>query len=127
MPTYEYKCEDCGKIFEELQSFSEPPIDKCIYCGGKSNRLVSGGAGIIFKGSGFYVNDSKKNGNSSGSSKSTLLTSSEQKSCEAPSTSDNKSNSSPEKNSNTETPKPAKQEVKSETEKPKNGKSKKTA
>ncbi len=60
MPTYEYRCDDCGKLFEELQSFSEPPIDECLFCGGHSRRIVSGGAGVIFKGSGFYINDSKK-------------------------------------------------------------------
>lgn len=65
MPTYEYQCTKCKKIFEELQYISEPPIEKCIYCGGKSKKIISGGAGIIFKGSGFYINDSKKKGSSS--------------------------------------------------------------
>jgi len=60
MPTYEYECLDCLKTFEEFQSISEPPIDKCVYCGGRATRKLSGGIGIIFKASGFYSTDSRK-------------------------------------------------------------------
>jgi len=60
MPTYEYECLDCGKRFEEFQFISEPAIEKCIYCNGKAQRLVSAGAGLIFKCGGFYITDSKK-------------------------------------------------------------------
>lgn len=59
MPTYQYRCTNCGKEFEELQKISDPPIDKCPFCGGKPERLISGGAGLIFKGSGFYLTDYK--------------------------------------------------------------------
>lgn len=99
MPTYEYQCSDCGKKFEELQTFSEPPIEKCIYCGGKSERLVSGGAGIIFKGSGFYVTDSKKSSGAAILSKeSNGKNSSESTSAETSSTTENKAVSEPASN-----------------------------
>jgi putative FmdB family regulatory protein len=60
MPTYDYKCNNCKKTFEEFQFINEKPLEKCIYCGGEVERLIGGGSGIIFKGSGFYVTDSKK-------------------------------------------------------------------
>ncbi len=58
MPTYEYECAACGHRFEEFQSMSAKPIKKCPNCGKlKVNRLISAGAGIIFRGSGFYQTD----------------------------------------------------------------------
>ncbi len=57
MPTYEYYCAKCEKVFEAFQSMSEEPLKKCPECKGKVERLISGGAGLIFKGSGFYIND----------------------------------------------------------------------
>ena len=60
MPTYEYECTSCGKSFEAFQSMSDPPLTACPTCGKKVRRLINGGTGIIFKGSGFYVNDSRK-------------------------------------------------------------------
>jgi putative FmdB family regulatory protein len=57
MPTYQYKCKDCGIQFEEFQSMTERAIDKCPECGGKAERQISGGAGFLFKGSGFYITD----------------------------------------------------------------------
>ena len=60
MPTYEYKCQKCKKTFDQLQSMSEAPLKKCIYCKGKVERLIGAGAGLIFKGSGFYITDYKK-------------------------------------------------------------------
>ena len=57
MPTYDYKCNQCGHDFELFQSMSEDHIKKCPECGGKVRRLVSGGSGLIFKGSGFYLTD----------------------------------------------------------------------
>ena len=60
MPTYEYKCNKCGHMFEVLQSMKDNPLKKCPECGKISLRkLVSGGAGLIFKGSGFYLTDYK--------------------------------------------------------------------
>jgi putative FmdB family regulatory protein len=57
MPTYDYKCTQCGHDFEIFQSMSESHIKKCPECGGNVRRLVGGGSGLIFKGSGFYVTD----------------------------------------------------------------------
>ena len=56
MPTYEYRCEK-GHDFEVFQRMSEPPVEKCIHCGAKAERLLSAGAGLLFKGSGFYITD----------------------------------------------------------------------
>jgi putative FmdB family regulatory protein len=60
MPTYEYRCLKCKRKFEKLQSMTEPPVSKCPRCGGKPERLIGAGAGLIFKGSGFYITDYKK-------------------------------------------------------------------
>ena len=57
MPTYEYECEKCGNKFEVFQNIKEDPIKKCPKCKGKVHRLIGAGAGIIFKGSGFYATD----------------------------------------------------------------------
>ncbi len=58
MPTYEYQCKACGNRFEAFQSISAKPIKKCPACGKNTvQRLISAGAGIIFKGSGFYETD----------------------------------------------------------------------
>jgi len=60
MPTYEYECRECSYTFEAFQSINDAPIKTCPLCGGKVKRLIGGGSGIIFKGSGFYITDSKK-------------------------------------------------------------------
>lgn len=58
MPTYEYACEACGAQFERLESIKARPLRKCPKCGrNKLQRLIGTGAGIIFKGSGFYETD----------------------------------------------------------------------
>jgi putative FmdB family regulatory protein len=58
MPTYEYKCDACGHEFEKFQSMTAAPIKVCPVCGKKKVRkLISTGAGLIFKGSGFYITD----------------------------------------------------------------------
>lgn len=61
MPNYDYRCSDCGNEFEIFQKMSEDPLKECPKCGGKVKRLISGGTGIHFKGSGFYITDYKKN------------------------------------------------------------------
>ena len=60
MPTYEYECRDCQYNFERFQAMSEEPVKVCPQCGGRVRRMIGGGSGIIFKGSGFYINDSRK-------------------------------------------------------------------
>ena len=59
MPTYNYYCSICDKKFSYFQKMSESPIQKCKKCNGKIDRIISGGAGLIFKGSGFYQTDYK--------------------------------------------------------------------
>jgi len=68
MPTYEYECMECSHHFEAFQAMSDEPIKSCPKCGSEVRRLIFGGTGVIFKGSGFYVTD--KNGGRGGSSKS---------------------------------------------------------
>ena len=60
MPTYEYKCRKCQHEFEEFQSISAEPVKICPECKGQVERIISGGVGLIFKGSGFYITDSKE-------------------------------------------------------------------
>ncbi len=60
MPTYDYVCDACGNKYEKFQSMSSEADTECPECGGKVRRLIGSGAGIIFKGSGFYQTDYKK-------------------------------------------------------------------
>lgn len=63
MPTYEYVCDACEHEFEEFQSMSAKHLKKCPECGkNKLRRLIGTGAGIIFKGSGFYETDYRSDG-----------------------------------------------------------------
>jgi len=62
MPTYEYQCEQCGHRFEAFQSITAETLSECPECGGKVQRLISAGAGFIFKGSGFYTTDYRSEG-----------------------------------------------------------------
>ena len=68
MPTYDYECAN-GHSFEHLQPITSDPLGECLQCGASVRRLIGGGSGIIFKGSGFYVTDSK--GKSGGSAEAT--------------------------------------------------------
>ncbi|MFH1640658.1 MAG: FmdB family zinc ribbon protein, partial [Candidatus Omnitrophota bacterium] len=60
MPTYEYECTKCKHRFEAFQKMSDKPFSSCPKCGKKLKRLLGSGAGIIFKGSGFYATDYRK-------------------------------------------------------------------
>jgi len=66
MPTYQYECQACGHEFEELQGMTDAKLKKCPKCHkNKLARLIGGGSGMIFKGSGFYETDYKKKSSSS--------------------------------------------------------------
>ncbi len=99
MPTYQYVCNDCGHEFEEFQSMTEDPLTECPKCDGKVQRVISGGAGFLFKGSGFYITDyrsknyqqaAKKESGESTSSKSESKSDSKSKSDAKPSSSEKK-------------------------------------
>ena len=61
MPTYEYQCKMCGHVLEEFQSITEEPLKRCPKCGiDNLVRVIGTGAGLIFKGTGFYLTDYKK-------------------------------------------------------------------
>jgi len=64
MPTYEYKRED-GSLFEFFQGMSDKPLETCPDTGQKVKRMISGGSGVVYKGTGFYITD-YKNGNGNG-------------------------------------------------------------
>jgi putative FmdB family regulatory protein len=61
MPTYEYQCPE-GHVFEKFQKMSDKPRTKCAVCGKRATRKISGGAGLVFKGTGFYITDYGKDG-----------------------------------------------------------------
>ena len=61
MPTYEYRCPK-GHAFEVIQRITDKPGARCPTCGARAQRIISGGAGLIFKGTGFYITDYGKDG-----------------------------------------------------------------
>jgi putative FmdB family regulatory protein len=80
MPTYEYRCRNCGEPLEVVQSFTDDPLTECPACGGELRKVFQA-VGIAFKGSGFYKTDSRKAAKSSASSSGSESSgSSEQKS-----------------------------------------------
>ena len=79
MPTYDYECKKCGHIFEYFQNITDEPIDNCPECKGEVKRIIGTGAGIIFKGSGFYQTDYK---NSCPASSKTSANADKSPSCE---------------------------------------------
>ena len=90
MPTYDYECQKCGHAFEAFQQMSAEPLKKCPECKGKVKRLLGTGAGLLFKGSGFYETDyrsesykSGQNADKSTASKSKSSESSKKKSGDA--------------------------------------------
>ena len=68
MPLYEYECDACGQRFEQIQSFSDPPVEKCPTCGGPVRKLMSNPA-FQFKGSGWYITDYARKGGGGGEKK----------------------------------------------------------
>ncbi len=80
MPTYDYRCDACEHKFELFQSMKDDPIRKCPKCGKlKVKRIIGGGGGIIFKGTGFYQTDYRSKSYSDGASKDSTKSSSSDK------------------------------------------------
>ena len=94
MPTYSYACTDCGNRFDVVQAFSDDALSTCEKCSGRLRKLF-GNVGVVFKGSGFYRNDSREAAKSSGSkSSSSSESSSSSSNGDASSSSSDKSSSS---------------------------------
>lgn len=90
MPTYEYRCKECGHELEAQQAFTDDPLTECPSCGGALKKKF-GSVGISFKGSGFYKNDSR--GSSSSSSSSTSSSSGSSSSSDSSGSTDSSSSS----------------------------------
>lgn len=108
MPLYEYKCDQCGDVFELIQRFSDEPLTVHEKCGGPVHRLISTSA-LQFKGSGWYVNDYAKAGKSGNGSTKADGESKTEKTDAKPASSETKSSSDTGNTSSTTpaAPKPA--------------------
>ncbi|WP_405992737.1 FmdB family zinc ribbon protein [Streptomyces sp. NBC_00986] len=94
MPTYQYQCTECGEGLEAVQKFTDDALTECPNCGGRLKKVYSA-VGIVFKGSGFYRNDSRGSSSSSSPATPKPSTSSDSKpSTPSTSSSDSKSKSS---------------------------------
>ena len=94
MPTYEYQCRNCDHLFEEFQSIVAKPLKKCPECKKmKLQRLIGGGAGLIFKGSGFYITDYRSDNYKAAAKKDSNSSSSGEKKGSSDSTKQSKSSS----------------------------------
>nr|WSY54222.1 FmdB family transcriptional regulator [Streptomyces sp. NBC_00886] len=91
MPTYQYQCTECGEGLEAVQKFTDDALTECPNCGGRLKKVFSA-VGIVFKGSGFYRNDSRGSSSSSSPATAKPSTSSDSKPS-APSTSSSSSDS----------------------------------
>lgn len=71
MPNYDYRCEQCGNVFEVFQKMNDPKLETCPEpeCGGRVKRLLGTGAGVLFKGTGFYQTDYRSDSYKKGASK----------------------------------------------------------
>ncbi|WP_433450916.1 FmdB family zinc ribbon protein [Streptomyces sp. CA-142005] len=96
MPTYQYQCTECGEGLEAVQKFTDDALTECPNCGGRLKKVFSA-VGIVFKGSGFYRNDSR--GSSSSSSPASKPSSTSSSSSTSTSSSDSKPSSSSSANS----------------------------
>ena len=93
MPTYQYACTECGHAFEQFQSFSEDALTVCPVCEGKLRKLFNA-VGVVFKGSGFYRNDSRSTTSSSEPAAKSSTTSSDSSGSSSSSTASSSSSSS---------------------------------
>ncbi|MER7919215.1 MULTISPECIES: FmdB family zinc ribbon protein [unclassified Streptomyces] len=93
MPTYQYQCTECGEGLEAVQKFTDDALTECPHCNGRLKKVFSA-VGIVFKGSGFYRNDSRgSTSSSSPATKPSGSSSSDAKPSSAPASSDSKSTS----------------------------------
>jgi putative FmdB family regulatory protein len=114
MPTYEYQCPE-GHAFEKFQKMTDKPRAKCPVCGKTATRKISGGAGLVFKGSGFYITDYGKDGKGPRKPESESTPASETKSSEAkPDKAETKASSKPETSSGKSSSRPTKGKAASE-------------
>jgi len=114
MPTYEYQCPE-GHAFEKFQKMTDKPRAKCPVCGKTATRKISGGAGLVFKGSGFYITDYGKDGKGPRKPESESTPASETKSSEAkPDKAETKASSKPETSPNKSSSRPTKGKAASE-------------
>ncbi|MCX4423527.1 FmdB family zinc ribbon protein [Streptomyces mirabilis] len=94
MPTYQYQCTECGEGLEAVQKFTDDALTECPNCGGRLKKVFSA-VGIVFKGSGFYRNDSRgSSSTSSPASKPSTSSTSSSSSTTSSSSSDSKSSGS---------------------------------
>jgi putative FmdB family regulatory protein len=100
MPLHEYECDVCGRRFEKIQKFSDPPIEVCPHCGGHVHKLISSPA-FQFKGSGWYVTDYARKDSGGGKSESD---SSEKSGADPTASKDSKDTASSDKDSATKKP-----------------------
>jgi putative FmdB family regulatory protein len=103
VPTYEYECQACGHEFEKFQSMTDRPVRKCPECGRmRVKRLIGTGAGLLFKGDGFYITDYRSKGYQEAAKKDTAssASASETKKTDSSSktTAKSESKSAPKKN-----------------------------
>ncbi|MGW1725036.1 FmdB family zinc ribbon protein [Streptomyces sp. NPDC002306] len=102
MPTYQYQCTECGEGLEAVQKFTDNALTECPNCGGRLKKVFSA-VGIVFKGSGFYRNDSRGSSSSSSPATSKSSASSDSSSSSTSSSSDTKSSSSASSSSSSST------------------------
>jgi putative FmdB family regulatory protein len=112
VPTYSYACTECDNRFDAVQAFSDDALTTCEKCSGRLRKLF-GSVGVVFKGSGFYRNDSRESAKSSsnGSAKSSSSSSSEGSSSSDTSSSSDKSSSSSSSSSEKSDSSPSKSAV----------------
>ena len=107
MPTYQYACTECGHAFDQFQSFSDDALTECPECQGRL-RKVFNAVGVVFKGSGFYRNDSRDK-------KSSTLSSDSKSESKSDSTSDSGTSSDTKSDTKSETKSEPKSEKKSDS------------
>jgi putative FmdB family regulatory protein len=100
VPTYSYACTECGNRFDAVQSFTDAALTTCSECNGRLRKLF-GNVGVVFKGSGFYRNDSRESGKSSATSSSNGSASSSESTSSSSSPSEKSSSMSSDGSSST--------------------------